>query len=380
MRGVVVAAVAALTFAAVANADVIYHCNQATQHCVNGSLPYNVNSQPPSAADRRGLLKAFDRAHPNRSHLALVGFRIDSPHSAAGYYLITGADHSTYVSGHTDFFHRTGPHSWVHVKRLKKVNPGWSDAYNLNPGFLWKVTTDGSGSYVYQDTTAADDGSDTWAYNTRASFSWQSNLGRGKVLKVNDGYATGSPALSGQISAGITDSADPTQNASCAGAVKDVGGGVESPTMSFAEYPHEGKTTALDFTFDLVDRLSLPSTCSSDWATFPEDSRFVVGARVPIAVLERDGFYSTGGLNAPQLLTAQPFDVPVNDTAPTAAKSAEPHRAGHTDDGINTDTWTEDLTLAGALHFKLVGLWMPLGYLGVPHAPLKADGKVPPIL
>lgn len=378
-RGIAVA-IATGALASVADAHALYHCNRATQHCVNGSVPYNVVTNPPSAADRRGLLKAFDRAHPSRSHLALVGFRVDSPHSAAGYYLVTGTDHSTYVSAHTDFFHRTGAHSWVHVKSLRKVTPGWSDAYNLGAGFLWKVTSDGSGSYLYQQTTTADDGSDTLTYNTQAGFRWSFGLAGGRVLKLNDGYAKGSPSLSGQISAGTTDAADPTQNASCAGPVKDVGGGVQPPTMSFEAYPHEGKTTALDFRFDLVDRLSWPSSCNSDWATWPGDDRFVVGSRVPLPVLQSNGFYTAGGLKAKQLLSARPFDVALDDTSPIAAPDAQPHQGGTQDDGTATTTFSEDLKLAGTLHFKLVGLWMPLGLLGAPHAPLKADGKVPPVL
>lgn len=61
IRGTAVA-MAAVVLGASADARTIYHCNQATQHCVNGSLPYNVVTNPPSAADRRGLLKAFGRA------------------------------------------------------------------------------------------------------------------------------------------------------------------------------------------------------------------------------------------------------------------------------------------------------------------------------
>jgi hypothetical protein len=381
LPGTVLAAVTAVAVAAAAGARTIYHCNQATQHCVNGSLPYNVNSQPPNAADRRGLLRAFDRAHPNRSNIALVGFRVDSPHSAAGYYLITGPDHSTYLAAHTDFFHRTGPHSWVHVKRLKKVTPGWSDAYNLGPGFLWKATGDGSGTFAYQDSTIADDGSgETWTYSTQANFTWNFNFAGGHVLKLGDGSANAAPSLTGQITAGTTDSLDPTNDASCSGPVNDTHSGVSLPSMSFAEYPHEGKTQALDFTVFLADQLSVPSSCSSDWATFPESGRFVVGARVPIDVFERNGFFTVGGLSAPQLLSAEPFDVPVDDQAPTAVRDAQPHQAGTTDDGTAKSTYTEDLRLAGRLHFKLVGLWMPLGWLGTPHAPLKADGKVPPVL
>jgi hypothetical protein len=377
-RGTIVA-VAALALAASADARAIYHCNQATQHCVNGSLPYNVNTKPPSPADRRGLLKAFDKAHPDRSNLALVGFRIDSPHSAAGYYLISGPDHSTYVSGHTDFFHRTGPHSWVHVKRLRKVTPGWSDAYNLGAGFLWKVTSNGSGTYVYQDTQVSDgDPTAVWTYSTHASFNWNFSYAGGHVLKLDDGGANAAPSLSGQISVNSTSPSDPPNT--CSGPVTDTRGGVSVPSMSFAVYPHEGKTKALDFRAELADQLALPSTCSSDWTTFPEDQRFVVGARVPIDVFERNGFFSTGGLNAPQLLSAVPFDVAVDDQSPVAASDAKPHQGGTVDDGNITDNYTEDLKLAGTLHFKLVGLWMPLGLLGVPHAPLKADGKVPPVL
>jgi hypothetical protein len=387
-RGIVVA-VAAVAAAAIADAGqaansqrrvTIVHCNQATQHCVNGTTPYNVNSQPPSATDRRGLMHAFGAAHPDRSHVALVGFRVVGPHSAAAYYLITGSEQSTYVSAHTDLFRRTHGSSWAHVKRFKNANPGWNDVDNLGPGFLWKATGDGSGTYVYQQTTAANDGSDTRTYNTQASFSWSFTYAGGHVLNLGNDTANASPSLAGQMSAGTADSSDPTQNAQCTGAVKDGGGGLEVPNMNVAQYPRDGKTKALDFTLALVDRLNWPSSCNSDWAIVPGDSRFVVGARVPVSVLESDGFYNPGGLKGQPNLNGQPFDLPVDDMSPTAAPDAKPHQGSSANDGSAQTTSNEDLKLAGTLHFKLVGLWMPLGWLGSPHPSLRADGKVPPVL
>lgn len=260
------------------------------------------------------------------------------------------------------------------------MNPGWSDAYNLGPGFLWKATGDGSGTYVYEDTQTSDGGGTTWTYNTQASFKWTLPFAKGAVLNLSDDSFSANPSLSGQISAGTTNSDIPQNNASCTGSVNDGHGGASLPDISLAEYPHNGKTQALDFRVDLVDQLSWPSTCSSDWAKVPDDSRFAVGARVPLAVVEHNGFFTTGGLNSPQLLSAQPFDVSVDDLAPMVVSDAQPHRGGTADDGNVTDTFTEDLKLAGTVHFKLVGLYMPLGMLGSPHKPLPVDGKVPPVL
>ena len=68
----------------------------------------------------------------------------------------------------------------------------------------------------------------------------------------------------------MTYSDTPEQNASCAGPVNDTGTD-GSPNMSYAEFPQDGATKALDFTVQLMggSTLNWPSTCDSSWATFP---------------------------------------------------------------------------------------------------------------
>jgi hypothetical protein len=151
--------------------------------------------------------------------------------------------------------------------------------------------------------------------------------------------------------------------------------------MSFAEFPESGKTKALDFTVQLVAGFTLnwPSRCDSNWATFPEADRLVVGARMPIAVALRNGIYNLGGDHSPDM-HAHPFSYPVNDLAPNVVKQAEPHQSSGGNDGQIVSSLTADLTLTGTLNFRLVGLLMPLGESGLPHAPVRADGHTPPVL
>jgi hypothetical protein len=77
---------------------------------------------------------------------------------------------------------------------------------------------------------------------------------------------------------------------------------------------------------------------------------------------------------------AQSFSYPVDDFAPPVAGQARPHRSSSGNDGSVISTSTEDLKLLGALHFRLVGLFMPLGLGGSPHAPVRQDGHTPPVL
>jgi hypothetical protein len=340
---------------------------------------------PPSGADRGGLLRAFHHVHHAYSHPRLVGFRVcctfgsdQTPQSAAAYYLTTGADGS-YGAAVVELYRRRSGNSWVHVARFKNTTPDFNDVYNLGPGFLWKVIGTGAGTDDYQSTATATDGSSTDTYKTLASFSWNLVFGRGRPLQLSDGESYGAKrSLEGQASATVSYSDNSTPNTSCAGAIRDTGGD-QSPDMSFAAFPHEGRTKALDFTIDLVGGLSWPSGCNSDTSVFPEDDRFVVGARMPIAVALRTGIYNPGGDIAPALHT-RPFSYPVDDLDPQIAAIAKPHQSSSETDGGTIYKSTEDFKLAGALRFKLVGLWMPLGLDGGAQPPVRADGGVPPVL
>jgi hypothetical protein len=349
---------------------------------------------PPSSPDRQGLLRAFHSAHPGRSHLLLVGFReccVFSntpgviPLSAAAYYLTQGQDGS-YGSAITELFRRMGGNRWRRVKRFKNTNSHWNDVYNLGPGFLWRVTATGSGTWDSLTTQAATDGSSTNTFTTHVGYSWSFGFNGPSAKPGSGGGLTARPSLTGTASASATYSANPGQNTSCAGQMNDTGRGFQgSPRLSYAPVPQEGKAKALDFTVQLAGGdMSWPSpACSSDWAEFPDATRLLVGARMPAAAAVHYGLYQPvaklTGYHPPDL-RAQPFDYPVDDQAPSVVSDATPYQHSSTNDGDTVTTLTQSLKLAGTLHFRLVGLWMPLGLDGTPQPPLAQDGHVPPVL
>jgi hypothetical protein len=268
----------------------------------------------------------------------------------------------------------------VHVRRFKNATPDWNDVYNLGAGFVWRVTADGAGTYDRGLTTAATDGSYTDAITSHVNFTWSFDFKGTSFTPGADNGLDTPQSLSGQASASATYSDTPDQNTSCAGAMT-VPGGEGSPNMSYVEFPHDGATRALDFTVQLVPGFDLnwPDACDSNWATFPAADRLLVGARMPIAVALREGIYEPSGNHGPDM-HAQSFSYPVDDFSPPVVGQAIPHQSSSNNDGEVISTSTEDLDLAGALHFRLVGLFMPLGLGGSPHAPLRSDGHVPPVL
>jgi hypothetical protein len=140
--------------------------------------------------------------------------------------------------------------------------------------------------------------------------------------------------------------------------------------MAYAEFPQDGPTKALDFTVQLANGLDLtwPAACESVGATFPTADRLLVGARMPVAVAVRNGIYELGGDHTPDQ-HAQPFSYPVDDLAAPLIKQSMPHQSSSSNDGSEISTSTEDLRLAAMLHFRLVGLFMPLGVSGLPPRP-----------
>lgn len=346
----------------------------------------NVFANPPSRADRAGLIRAFDRAHPNRSHIRLVGFRvIGSDPSAAAFYLTTGPNGS-YASGERELYHRIYGHTWVHVARFKNTSYSWNDAENLSPGFLWLVTSDGSGTWNNQSVDTSDSDGTSTTYQANASLTWNMsfNHGRPVLLESHEGDSFFAlPTLTGQASASTTWSDGSQPNSSCSGAVSETNG-IEQPNVSFAEYPSESPTPkALDFNLLLTGALSWPD--SSDSNEFPGDDQFEVGARIPISLASGNGlFYGPG----PQDLRAsvhpthgQSFSYPVDNSSPVVAGDINPpFQTSTSDDGSSTSHITTSLKLTGELHFTLVGLWMPLGLFGDPEPPQPSDGRVPPVL
>jgi hypothetical protein len=347
-----------------------------------------IGSVPPSAADRRGLLRAFRHVHSARSRVLLVGFReccvfSNTPgqvlHSAAAYVLTAG-ENGSYGSAAIELYRRAHGDTWVHVARFKNTTPDWNDAYNLGAGFLWRVIADGTGTYDNRITVVATDGSYTDLFASHVNFTW-SLVFKGSSFTPGAENGLNAPrSLAGQASASVTYSETPEQNASCTGRVKDTSTD-GSPNMAYAEFPQDGPTKALDFTVQLTggSNLNWPATCDSTWSTFPDADRLLVGARMPIAVARRTGIYELGGDHGPDM-HAQPFSYPVDDFAPPVVKQATPHQSSRENDGDESSTTTEDLRLAGTLHFRLVGLFMPLGESGLPHGPVRGDGHVPPVL
>lgn len=354
----------------------------------------SIGTVPPSSQDRHGLLRAFKAIHPARSHVLLVGFReccIFSNtagqilRSAAAYYLTQG-DASSYGSAVTELYRRVGANGWRRVKRFQNANPGWNDVYNLGPGFLWRVTADGSGAWDSLTTQVASDGSSTNTFTTHVGYSWSLAFNGPSTRPGSGAGVIARPSLTGQASASATYSDNPQQNTSCAGQMNDMGHGFNgSPRLSYAQVPQEGKVKALDYTVQLAGGdMSWPSSaCSSDWAEFPDATRLLVGARMPVATAEHYGLYQPTtkptGYHPPEL-HAQPFDYPVDDQAPSVAGDANPSEHFSTTDGNTIINTTQTLRLAGTLHFRLVGLWMPLGLFGTPLPPLHQDGRVPPVL
>ena len=347
-----------------------------------------IGTVPPSAADRVGLLRAFHRVHGAHSHLLLVGLReccifSTTPgqvlHSAAAYYLTAGTPQS-YESAAVELYRRTHGETWVHVARFKNTTPDWNDAYNLGAGFLWRVTSEGSGTWDSRSTATATDGSYTDANTAHVNFSWSFDFKGTSFTPGADNGLDAPGSLTGQASASATYSNSPDQNASCAGSM-NVPGSDSPPNLSYVELPQEGTPKALDFTVELVNGfdLSWPSACDSVGATFPEADRLLVGARMPIATAVRDGIYELSGDHVPDM-HAGSFSYPVDDLAPPAAGQAHPHQSTSGNDGQEISTSTQDLKLAGMLHFRLVGLQMPLGLGGAPQPPVRGDGHVPRVL
>jgi hypothetical protein len=341
----------------------------------------NVVSKPPSRADRAGLLRAFNHAHRSRGNLRLVGFRVDTANSAAAYYLTLAPGGTSYATGAAELYRRTHGHSWKHVARFRNTTPFWNDVNNLGPGFLWEVTSDGAGTFDSHATSAATDGSYTSNSQTHASFSWNMTFSGGKPILFKEGYSyRAAPAFSGQYTASATTTypADPPDSSSCTGPISQ-SSGVGQPGLSFATYPEFGKTKALDFSVELVSAVNWPG-CSSDFDK-ADDSRFLVGVRMPAAVAGSHGLFDpANGLRAHPILHAEGFSYSVDNQAPSVVKESVPTQSSSENDGSVATTSNQTLKLAGTLHFKLVGLWMPLGLLGIPSPPLRADGHVPPVL
>jgi hypothetical protein len=347
-----------------------------------------IGTVPPSAADRGGLLRAFHGVHPTHSHLLLVGFReccifSNTPgqvlRSAAAYYLTAGATGS-YGSGAIELYRRTHGHTWAHVARFKNTTPDWNDAYNLGAGFVWRVTAAGAGTWDSRSTTTATDGSYTDTTAAHVDFTWSFSF-KGSSFTPGAGNGLDAPgSLTGQASASATYSDTPEQNASCAGPMK-VPSTDGPPNVSYAEFPQDGTIRALDFTVQLLNGfdLSWPPDCNSHWATFPQADRLLLGARMPVVTAVRYGIYELGGDHVPDM-HAQSFSYPVDDLAPPVVGQAQPHQSSSQNDGQEISTSAEDLKLAGLLHFRLVGLLMPLGESGLPKPPVRGDGHVPPIL
>lgn len=339
----------------------------------------NVVSKPPSRADRQGLLRAFNHVHRSRSRLRLVGFRVDTAKSAAAYYLILAPGGSSYASGYAELYRRTHGHSWRHVAHFRNTTRDWNDANGLGPGFLWAVSSVGSGTFDSHATSTATDGSSNSSAQTHDSFTWNTTFSGGNPILLQDaeGHSFNAPpTLSGQMTASSTTTyldAPPDSNA-CSGPISE-SASTSGPSISFATYPEYGTTRALDFRIDLAGALNWPS-CSSDFDT-PDDARFVVGVRLPAAVAGSHGIFNpASGLSAHPIMQAHGFAYPVDDMAPGVIKDSQPSQSS-SDNGTTT---SQSLNLTGTLHFKLVGLWMPLGWLSTPAPPVPADGHVPPVL
>jgi hypothetical protein len=117
-------------------------------------------TRPPSRADRKGLVRAFDALHRNRSHLRLVGFRVWENKPAGAAYSLTTDAQGKYVAGHTDLFRRLSGHRWKHTSHFKNENPLFNWASTLHPGYLYRATSDGTGAYDEQSTSSYDIGHD----------------------------------------------------------------------------------------------------------------------------------------------------------------------------------------------------------------------------
>jgi hypothetical protein len=111
-------------------------------------------TRPPSRADRKGLVRAFDALHRNRSHLRLVGFRVWENKPAGAAYSLTTDAQGKYVAGHTDLFRRLSGHRWKHTSHFKNENPLFNWASTLHPGYLYRATSDGTGAYDEQSRAA----------------------------------------------------------------------------------------------------------------------------------------------------------------------------------------------------------------------------------
>ena len=103
---------------------------------------FYIGSVPPSAADRRGLLRAFHHVHGARSHVLLAGFReccifSNTPgqvlHSAAAYFLTAGTNGS-YGSAVIELYRRAHGDTWVHVARFKNTTPTGMTSTTSAPG------------------------------------------------------------------------------------------------------------------------------------------------------------------------------------------------------------------------------------------------------
>ena len=188
------------------------------------------------------------------------------------------------------------------------------------------MTGDGTGTYDNRSTAAATDGSYTDVFASHVNFTWNLVF---KGTSFTPGAENGLNAprsLAGQASASVTYSDTPEQNASCAGPVNDTGTD-GSPSMSFAEFPQDGATKALDFTVQLMggSNLTWPSTCDSSWATFP-DSRPAPGRRAHARRRRCARRNLRAGRRPWARHARQPFSYPVDDFAPPVVKQATPHQ------------------------------------------------------
>jgi hypothetical protein len=163
-------------------------------------------TRPPSRADRKGLVRAFDALHRNRSHLRLVGFRVWENKPAGAAYSLTTDAQGKYVAGHTDLFRRLSGHRWKHTSHFKNENPLFNWASTLHPGYLYRATSDGTGAYDEQSTSSYDDGSGTTSDHLHADFRWHFDIDHGRACLPSRDNFFYAPGLTGTLSYTLTGS------------------------------------------------------------------------------------------------------------------------------------------------------------------------------
>ena len=321
-----------------------------------------MGTTPPSRSDRAGLLRAFHSLHHGRGHLRLVGFRVWENKPAGAAYYLTADAQGAYVGGATDLFRRVSGHRWAHTTHFRNENPDFNWADTLHPGFLYRATSDGTGAFDEQSTSRFDDGSGTRSDHLHADFAWHFDIDHGRAFLLGADSLFYAPGLTGSDSYAYTDTGDPTQDQSCTGSLKDAAGD-QQLAMSIGAYPSTGaKPQGWELTLDLAGNITWPDCGPGN--VEPAVARFVGGARMPFSGL---------GSRFQSPMHATSFDVPLDNSDPEVVKQVEPHESAAGDDGDVASTYTEDLGFAGAVHFRLAGMWMPLGWLSTPQPPVRAD-------